>query len=179
MISRIALAAVGAALAAGLVAGCSPTVPPPVPSPSPTPTPLFATEEEAFAAAEEVYRAYVTATSLYASGNTDADPTQFTVGNAYEAELGFWRSYEQGDRRLVGESTIGSFNGVEAQIHPPTPRVTAEVCLDSTDVRVLDLAGNDVTPEGRENVSVLFVTFIFDGERFVISESIHGGPGEC
>lgn len=165
----------GLALAAGLIAGCAPAE---TAAPS-TPAPLFATEEEAFAAAEEVYRAYNDAVNRRASGDLDADPMQFVTGRAYEADLAFWRSFDQGDRRTVGESVIGSFSGVESDIVGPSARVVVDVCLDSSGVRILDLAANDVTPEDRENVSMLVIVFVFEGEGFKIADSTHRGPGEC
>ena len=55
MIRRAAAAAIVLALALGMTTACQPE---PAPSPS---GPVFANEEEAFAAAEETYRAYVDA----------------------------------------------------------------------------------------------------------------------
>ena len=55
MISRVAAAALALAVVLGMTTGCQPE---PTPSPS---GPVFANEEEAFAAAEETYRAYVDA----------------------------------------------------------------------------------------------------------------------
>ena len=55
MIRRVAAATLALALALGMTTACQPE---PAPSPS---APVFANEEEAFAAAEETYRAYVDA----------------------------------------------------------------------------------------------------------------------
>ena len=55
MISRVAAVSLALALVLGMATGCQPE-----PEPSPT-GPVFANEEEAFAAAEETYRAYVDA----------------------------------------------------------------------------------------------------------------------
>ena len=55
MISRVARVTLALAIVLGMATGCQPE-----PEPSPT-GPVFATEEEAFAAAEETYRAYVDA----------------------------------------------------------------------------------------------------------------------
>ena len=55
MISRVAAVTIALALAVCVMTGCQPE---PEPSPS---APAFATEEEAFAAAEETYREYVDA----------------------------------------------------------------------------------------------------------------------
>ena len=55
MISRVAAVAVALVLVVGMTTGCQPE-----PGPSPS-GPIFANEDEAFAAAEETYRAYVDA----------------------------------------------------------------------------------------------------------------------
>ncbi len=55
MLRRVAAVTVALAMVVPLATGCQPD-----PAPSPT-GPAFATEEEAFAAAEETYRAYVDA----------------------------------------------------------------------------------------------------------------------
>ncbi len=55
MLRRVAALAFGLAIVAGLATGCRPE-----PAPSPT-APVFSSEEEAFAAAEQTYRAYVDA----------------------------------------------------------------------------------------------------------------------
>ncbi|MET0860918.1 MAG: hypothetical protein ABW091_07810, partial [Microbacterium sp.] len=55
MIPRLLPLSVALVLASAALSGCTP-------QPAPTPTPTgFATEDEAFAAAEETYRAYVDA----------------------------------------------------------------------------------------------------------------------
>lgn len=54
MLRRLARVALLGALLAGALTACTP-------EPEPTPTPPFATEAEAFAAAEATYRAYVDA----------------------------------------------------------------------------------------------------------------------
>ncbi len=67
-------------LAAVTLSACAPT-----PTPSPTPTAAFASEEEAFAAAEEVYRAYIAASNDvdFQDPSTFEPLADYTTGDYY------------------------------------------------------------------------------------------------
>jgi len=121
-----------------------------VPEPTPTPTPTgFATEEEAFRAAEETYRAYVDALN-----EVDlADPATFEpvfawlTGDALDASK---RSLSQmhadkwvvdGDTSFDSEEPV-SFAGLEQT-------AVIDVCLDVTSVSVINAAGESVVPDDR------------------------------
>ncbi len=162
-------------LVAVLLLGCAPEEQPTTPAP----TPLFASEEEAFAAAEEVVSNYLDATGRYAAGETQANPLQYVTGTLYESDLENWRAYEQGEVRLVGTSIIGDFSGLEAELSPGNVRITAAVCVDSSGVRIVDSSGNDVTPTEREHITTLIVTFVLDDNRLLMSQSVREGAGGC
>ncbi|NKF30943.1 hypothetical protein HER21_31305, partial [Pseudomonas sp. BGM005] len=87
-----------------LLGGCAP------PNPSqimaPTPIPAFASEAEAFAAAEDVYRAYNEA------GNTRADDERFLTGRALSNDLETKRLLDENGLEVVGASDVVSFKGV-------------------------------------------------------------------
>lgn len=157
------------ALAASALSACAPT-----PEPTPTATAAFASEEEAFAAAEEVYRDYNDA-----GGDGPQAANDYLTGNALEANLTTIRYLEQNDLKLAGSSTITSFNGFDASVTTQTPRVEAVVCLNLDTVRVLDSDGNDVTPPDRESVARLSVTFVGKASHLLISSSVNEDASEC
>ncbi|MFK4807498.1 hypothetical protein ACI3KX_16695 [Microbacterium sp. ZW CA_36] len=163
MRTRVTAAALGAILVLAL-AGC--TTPD---SPEPTPTSAFSSEEEAFAAAEATYRAYASAENARRGDPTAPDPQQFLVGDALEDDINSKRRFGELGVHLVGESKVTAFDGQEAT--SDLRRVTAVVCLDSTAARLLDAAGNDVTPADRDSTLALEASFEFVGETFLITKS--------
>lgn len=156
------------ALAATTMSGCAPE-----PRPSPTPTPAFASEEEAFAAAEEVYRAYNEA------GNTADNSAEFLTGSALETELETTRYLNENGLRLEGASVITSFTGMSAEVGTAIPLIEARVCLDVSGVKVIDSDGVDQTPVDRINVLTLDVTFTANGTGLLISDSETASESTC
>ncbi|WP_314648909.1 hypothetical protein [uncultured Microbacterium sp.] len=135
------------------------------PEPEPTPTPLFATDEEAFVAAEEVYREYIRA------GDQGKDTSAYLVGSALEDELETARYLDERGLSFTGETLVASFKGTRAKLRSLTPTVNALVCLDASATRVIDDAGADVTPPDRAARVALNVSFSWDVEAFAISRS--------
>lgn len=141
-----------AALALALTTGC---VPEPAPSPSPTPT-GFASEEDAFAAAEATYRAYVDALNQVDL----SDPETFepvyalTTGEALDTEKTSLTSMHA-NRWTVSGSTVVKGLFVSGTRESPT----AVVCLDVTDVQVRDAEGASQVAPQRRNRYALDVEF--------------------
>ncbi|MEI3843764.1 MULTISPECIES: hypothetical protein [unclassified Microbacterium] len=159
--ARVALVAmaVGGAMALG---GCAPT-----PAPDPTPTPLFASEEEAFAAAEATYRAYIDAANRERTGDRTADPQAFLRGEALEANIESRRKFKERGLTIKGDTEV---KYVEGQ-NPParaTDTVTIDVCVGVGESQVLDSNGTDVTPADREPWSLLSVEMMVERNELVI-----------
>ena len=131
-----------AAALAGLLAGCSPAS-----EPAPTPSSAFADEAEAFAAAEQTYRAYVDALNARREEPSAPDPQQFLIGKALESDIDTQRQLDHAGVLIVGPTSVDGVNGLSTSTDLTT--VSIAVCLDSTDTRVVDAAGNDVTPQDR------------------------------
>ncbi len=160
----IALSAL--ALSVALLSGCVSA-----PGPTPSPTAAFASEEEAFAAAEETYRAYTEA--LNKVDTTDPD--------TFEALYDFSRGdFEASDRetfsmmhaegyRIAGTTKVLHFAGVEASHDFET--ATARVCLDVSDVTVTDSTGESVVNPNRPNIYALEVTFVSQPPRMLIDSA--------
>lgn len=145
------------ALAASALSACTPM---PEPTPTPTPTAAFASEEEAFAAAEEVYRAYNDAGNARRNGRSEPNPQDFLIGTALEGDIDALNQLEIAGLHLVGEVTVASFTPLSGNIDGSEVQVKAVICLDATDTRVLDDEGTDVTPVDRAGVVAQAVTFI-------------------
>jgi hypothetical protein len=158
------LAAVTLVIAAGLSAsGCAPDAPEPKPAPSPSVTPLFATDEEALAAAEQAYAAYVAVTDrVFMDGATDLSSLD-TVATGKQLEIdrsGLTSAAEKGYRSR-GTTT---FEDVTLQSYSPDSSsgiavVVVYLCEDVSSVDVVDSAGISVVAPDRPDRVRYEVTF--------------------
>ncbi len=152
------------ALSISVLAACAPT-----PEPTPTPTALFASDEEAFAAAEETYRAYTDAANAFRAGDEASQPASYLTGTALEADIDAAREFEELGIRLSGLVKISKFIGVSATLRGEIATVDAVVCIDASETIVLDENGEDVTPQNRATKFAQAVTFVGDAEELLIS----------
>jgi hypothetical protein len=140
------------------------------PEPTPTPTLAFATDEEAFAAAEETYRAYIDALNARnADSNSDLDPADYLIERALESHLETVALLQKEGIRTDGAVEIAS---VEPQEVESGGDIVVHFCLDATNTRVVNDAGDDVTPADRPPRALLSVRFIEVGPDVFITESI-------
>lgn len=136
--------------------GCSVT-----PEPEET-APAFATEEEAFAAAEQTYRAYIDALNQVDLSDPETFEPVFALTTG-EANAGLRESLSQmhGDEwTVVGQS-------VATVISPSNysdGRVELAVCLDVSDVVVTDGDGTSVVDADRVDVQSMLVGIIYNAE---------------
>ncbi len=124
------------------------------PTPSPTPT-GFASEEEAFAAAEETYRAYVDALN-----DVDLeDPATFEpvfallTGEALAASKKELTGLHAREVSKTGETKIASIRPQAFDSNSGT--ITLDVCLDVSDVDIRTEAGDSIVPPGRNDSQLL------------------------
>jgi hypothetical protein len=154
------------AMIAVMLAGCAPT-----PTPTPTPTAPFASEEEAFAAAEETYRAYTDALNAVKLN----DPETFEP--VFELSSG---DFEAADRRklsalhaesysFVGQTTLVAFTGVGSA--PPFETVKAIICVDVSGSDVVDRSGHSVVDRERPDMNALRVTFVVSAGDLLIDHA--------
>lgn len=143
-----ALAAV--ALTIALATACAPE---PAPAPSST---GFASEEEAFAAAEATYRAYVDALN-----EVDlSDPATFEpvyawlTGDALREERKSLTSMHSNGWTVSGSSQVDDFNAIEAD------PLSALACLNVSAIDLVDKAGVSQVGAGRHDVYALALTFV-------------------
>lgn len=150
-----------AALLAAL-AGCAPAPPPLVLPPTPTQSPLFASEEEALAAAVEVYAAYLAAADSVARGGwSDPGATAEFTTEAFQAEVvESAAQLESSGRRQSGEKR---FDSVALQRYSEQGQgrveLVAYLCLDISETRILGPEGDDVSQSSRIERLPTVVTF--------------------
>jgi hypothetical protein len=146
-------------------------------SPAPTSTPTgFATEAEAFAAAEATYRAYVDASNAVDT----ADPSTFAAvfeatGGEFNASARESLSEMHAEGTVViGESTYS--NAMLVEWDPPTASIA--VCLDVSDVRVTDSAGQSLVSPDRPPIQSIAVDVDLDVKK-VMEIRPSGIAGRC
>lgn len=149
------------------LAGC--TTPEP---PEPTPTPAFSSEEEAFAAAEATYRAYVDALNQVDLSDPETfEPVyELTTG---EANAGARETFSQMNAdgwTVDGPTVIDVLEPGKSE--PGYDSVELDVCLNVSQVTLIDSEGQSVVASDRRDVQSMRVTLEprpADGSEFAIS----------
>lgn len=143
-----------------VVAGLCGCAPDPFADPTPAPTPSgvvsgFASDEEAFAAAEATYRAYVDALN-----EVDlARPETFAAVESWLEGAALSDSQESlSELRVAGVSVVGDTTLHRVSRHSAGhSEVVLYVCLDVSAVDLVDSEGRSVTPDGRPDRQALEV----------------------
>ncbi|MCM3696431.1 hypothetical protein [Microbacterium oleivorans] len=168
MTARRCAALLATTVLAAALAACAPAS-----APTPTPTPTgFASEEEAFAAAEATYRAYVDALNrVDLSDPATFEPVYSLLdGEALASEKKTLTQMHADGWRVSGETEVPSISAGEmpAQIL---------VCQDVSGVAVVDAAGQSRVSPDRPDIFALDVEIEQDptsvtGARIVASTAI-------
>jgi hypothetical protein len=170
-----------AALAGAVLAltGCVGGTPLPTLPPSPTTTPIFASEEEALAAAEEAYAAYLEVSNLISSeGGVDPERiAPFVTERRLEDELRGFATLREHRLRVEGATRFGVIELQQASLDGEDAEVVFYACWDGSETRVFDSEGEDVTPADREVRVVLEVrTLTVQGLPPLVVESAERWP---
>lgn len=164
---RAALAALACALLVGVTACSSagtdePDASPGSPSAAATGEPIFASDEEALAAAVEAYEAYSDASNRIANaGGEGSDAITPLVDKSYDKVV----QEEFAALRESGLKTVGEaihYNPHLANYLEEGGRadIAVEFCRDVSGTRVLRSDGTDVTPTDREPIQAVRVQFV-------------------
>ena len=175
------LAAVTLVIAVGLsLGGCAPDAPAPKPTASPSATPLFATDEEALAAAEEAYAAYLRVSdTITAEGGADIERIDAVVASSLKEALHDSLSkYKDRGLHTVGNSKFdtSSVQRIENDADGPMS-IGLYLCLDVQGVRVISKDGTDVTPIDRVDRLPLVIDLISDDAGGLVMESSESWTG--
>ncbi len=149
-----------------LLAGCVPGEPVVTPEPDPDVTPVFASDEEALAAATDAYTKYLEVSDqIFADGGDDADRLRAVLtGDKLRAELSSFAEFRANGYRGTGQT---SFDGATLQAHDPSALngeriVVIYVCDDLSATDVLDAAGKSIVSEARPSRIKYEVAFDLD-----------------
>lgn len=148
MRSASTLAALALA-AAVLLTGCVPQDPEVAPPPEPTTEPVFASDEEALAAATDAYKAYqAVLNEISRDGGSDPDRIASVVtADRLDIEIQGFSDLAESGRRLIGEPVVAQTTFQQLYMDASgTTTVVIYACLDPSDARIIDSVGNDVTP---------------------------------
>jgi len=157
------------------LAGCA------TPTPEPTPTPTgFATEDEAFAAAEAIYREYIDrANEVDLSDPSTFEPLyELTTGAALKADKEqFSEMHAEGYTR-IGTSRIELIAPRDADLE--ADHVELDICLDNSEIDVLDRNGQSIVSPDRPDIIPMRVTFtLLGGDARIISVTARDGEPLC
>ncbi len=168
---RTGSAFAAAGLLIGMLSACTPE---PKPTPKPTKTAAFATDEEAYAAAEETYRAYVDAGNLL-----NGDEDKYLAGVALENHLDGERQLQEAGLHVEGEATVTSFSVERGSLADDRSELTAAVCLDLRGLRTVFEDGSDATPADRPDQIAMSVEMHAAGSEFLIFEERDADNALC
>ena len=156
---------VGALVLFGMLtlAGCVDGNPIPTLPPTPSATPIFASEEEALAAAEAAYAAYLEMSALISSegGVNPERIADVVTGDLLESSLDGFETLRNQGLHTVGISRV---TGVTLQLADlPTEDqasfLVAYFCVDYSDVDVVDGNGASVVSPDRPDLQAFEVSF--------------------
>lgn len=136
----------------------------PEPQPAPTPTPTstgFASEADAFAAAEETYRAYVDALNQVDL----SDPATFeavyawTTGDLNASDKKNFTQWSAEGYEITGEAAVSRVAPV-AFVSGRVGEVALEACYDIHEVDVLDRSGASIVSAERPAIQALRILMV-------------------
>ena len=166
----------GAAVILMAMTGCVDPAPPVTSSPTPSATPVFASEEEALAAAEAAYREYLAVSdAITAVGGADPDRLREFVTTDELTRAGERFAKLQASGKVTEGSTL--FDSTSLQRYDDR-EVIVYLCLDVSGVRVFDTQGQDATPPDRPNRLPLEVTFEVGHASQLLLDSSNVWDGE-
>jgi hypothetical protein len=152
------------ALAAVMLSGCLPQQPTATPTPEASAAPIFATDEEALAAATAAYAAYL-AMSDQIAADGGANPERlapFVTSDQQASAAESFAVYRDRGLRAVGASTFDNVSLIQIDQGSPHIFIDLYLCLDVSMVRAVDQSGLVVTPNNRPDRLPLKVEFEAD-----------------
>lgn len=161
-----------ALLVASALAGCA-TEPTPAPThtAAATDAPVFASDEEALAAATKAYAAYLKASDAISNdGGTDPERiAPFIAPSLLKSELEGFAGYRSAGAHSVGSTTfvVSSVQGIEASKDFGTS-ISLYICEDVSDLDVVDSKGVSLVSPSRTPLTPFEVTFEGSADSIVL-----------
>ncbi len=179
----VAAALAAACAVAVLLSGCTGGDPAASPAPSADAAePIFATDEEALAAAESAYDQYrTTSAMILAEGGAAPERIVPFVTATYAVTLAEeFEAFRSAGARTIGDSTIDTVSLVDRSEADDSAEVSIYLCRDLTSVRVLGPDSSDITPSDRQNrvPSHVFLVSSADEASVLIVDRVEKWQGE-
>jgi hypothetical protein len=142
------------ALSAGALAGCT------TPQPDPTPTSPFSTEEEAFAAAEDTYRAYIDALNQVdlSDPRTFEDVYAWTTGELNSTDRRNFSEWHAAEVMISGNATVDAATATRYSF--PPLEILLDVCYNVSSVKVVTANGDSLVRPDRPEVQALEIRLV-------------------
>lgn len=145
-----------------LLTGCVPSEPIITPAPEPSVTPIFASDEEALAAATEAYAKYLEVSDeITADGGVDVERvSKLVTSSQYKNEAVAFKAFSDSDLRTEGVS-IAEVVGLQNYTSEANEKdsLVIYVCVDVSEVKILNGLDEVVTPVNRPNRYPIEVEF--------------------
>jgi hypothetical protein len=164
--------------------GCTSAPAEPTATPSPTATPVFASDEEALAAAEKAYADYLAMSDMiFRDGGKHPERLEAVATAAIvESESEAFAEVERNGWHAEGESKFDSVK-LQSANYPSwsATSITLYVCSDVSGLDVLDPAGVSVVAQDRPSRQPFQVTFVGNSaERLLLErKELWEGVGVC
>jgi hypothetical protein len=144
---------------ASILTACAPT---PEPIPDPTPSPLFASEAEAYAAAEATFGRYIAALNLVDPSDPHTFEPLFDLsgGSVEKTDRKNFSTMHAEKQQLSGDAHVVSFKPISSD--SPFHEVLAFACLDVSEVQITNADGSSGVEPGRPAVYPLELRFVAD-----------------
>ncbi len=164
-------------LAVLVLTGCTTPASPTPPPPSPEPTPVFASDEEALAAAEKAYAAYIaTVDAILRDGGSSPERLQpLVAADLYERELAGFEEMSSKGWRGVGqrtfELTLQQYSNLDIVVYS---------CENVSATDVVDSSGTSVVSGDRPDTYLFEVGISDESGRWLISsKEVWQGDSAC
>jgi hypothetical protein len=184
---RTAPALLLATLIALSLTSCVPDAEPITPSPEPSASPIFASDEEALAAAEAAYAAYLEVSAAILSQG-GADPERLLLvatTDIYKSESDSFKEFADSGWRSEGTSFVDtvSLQFVDNFADEGQTAVSVYACLDVSTTDVFDSSGASIVSDGRPNRTPFETAFSYssDSPTFLIlsEKTVWSGENFC
>ena len=155
-----------------ILAACTSPAPEPTPTSSPVATPVFASDEEALAAAEKAYADYLAVSDEIAQDG-GADPERMetvAIGRGLKTAVDELREYQERGVRSIGHTSFTASSLESVHQSGNVVEVRFYVCDDVSQVDVVDNTGKSIVQPGRPVKLPFQVTASADEARLLVSE---------
>lgn len=152
-----------------------------LPTPSASSPPVFGSDEEAIAAAVATYERYlVVNAAINADHGDDAERILEVTTNRYGTQLlAEFRKMREVGVHITGTAALQKIDQV-VDIDEAKLSLELVLCIDVVGTRIINEAGEDVTPEG-DDVAALAVSFdtASSGRTLLAGSELWSGESSC